>query len=143
MRRAELRTLQIGAIAIVVAASTFNAFELDRFFVPKDLVLHLVALVAGALAMRHLSIARSDRFLVWYLGLSAISALFATNHWLAFRALAISVSAAVVFWVARTVTAVIPSVARDPGDGRLDGPSLPPPGSLATLGMTNGLANGL
>jgi O-antigen ligase len=103
MRRAELRTLQIGAIAIVVAASTFNAFELDRFFVPKDLALHLVALVAGAIAMRHVTIARSDRFLVWYLGLSAISAVFATNHWLAFRGLAISVSAAVVFWVARSV----------------------------------------
>lgn len=103
MRRAELRILQIGAIAIVIAASTFNAFELDRFFVPKDLVLHVVALVAGAIAMRHIVITRSDRFLVWFLGLSAISALFATNHWLAFRALAISTSAALLFWIARSM----------------------------------------
>src|SRR4051812_8892829 len=105
MRRAESRVLQIGAIAIVLAASTFNVFELDRFFVPKDLVLHLTALVAGVMAMRHITIARSDRYLIWFLGLSAMSALFATNHWLAFRALAISTSAAVVFWVARECVA--------------------------------------
>ena len=38
-----LRILQIGAIAVVVAASTYKSFELDRYFVPKDLVLHFTA----------------------------------------------------------------------------------------------------
>jgi len=105
MHRAESRILEIGAIAIAVAASTFNAFELDRFFVPKDLVLHLAALVAGLFALRSITFVRSDRFLILFLGLSAISAVFATNHWLAFRALAISASAALLYWAGRASVA--------------------------------------
>jgi len=101
MHRVESRILQTGAIAIVVAASTFNTFELDRFFVPKDLVLHLAALLAGLFALRSITFVRSDRFLILFLALSAISAVFATNHWLAFRAFAISASAALVYWSAR------------------------------------------
>src|SRR4051795_7931525 len=49
-----LRVLQIGAIAVVLAVTTFHAFELDRFFVPKELVLHVVAALAGLLAIRAL-----------------------------------------------------------------------------------------
>src|SRR4051812_45720419 len=103
MRAVESRVLQVGAVAIVVAASTFNAFELDRFFVPKDLVLHVAAVVAGLFALRHITLVRSDRFLIFFVGLSAISALFATNHWLALRALAMTTSAALVFWAARGI----------------------------------------
>ncbi len=104
--KAALRVLQIGAIGVVVAVTTFHAFELDRFFVPKELVLHLTAILAGLFALRGLrqvAYTRVDRFLLGFLALSALSALFATNRWLSFRALAISASALLLFWVARAV----------------------------------------
>jgi O-antigen ligase len=102
--RAALRLLQLGALAVVVAVTTFHAFELDRFFAPKELVLHLTAVAAGMFALRGLrwlSFTRVDRLLLAYVALSAVSALFATNRWLSFRALAISASAILVFWIAR------------------------------------------
>src|SRR3954447_1220704 len=101
-----LRVLQIGAIAVVLAVTTFHAFELDRFFVPKELVLHAAAALAGLLALRALwrtNLTRVDLLLAGYLGLSALSALFATNRWLGFRALAISVSGILLFWTARAL----------------------------------------
>jgi hypothetical protein len=45
--RIALHLLQLGAIAVVIAAVTFKQFELDRFFVPKELVLHLTAVLAS------------------------------------------------------------------------------------------------
>jgi len=104
--RLALRVLQAGAIAVVLAVSTFFAFELDRFFVPKELVLHLTAVIAGLCALRALRRATFvllDWLLLGFFALSAISALFATNEWLSFRALAITASSLVVFWVARAV----------------------------------------
>lgn len=100
--RFALRIVQIGAIVAVLVATTLNAFELDRFFVPKELVLHLTALLAGAIAARA-SKDRVDLFLLVYLALSALSAVFATNPWLAMRAVAISASGIVLFWTARSV----------------------------------------
>lgn len=104
--RFALRVMQIGAIAVVLAVTTLNVFELDRFFVPKELALNLTALLAGfvaAAAMKNSAATRIDLFLAGYLLLSAISAVFATNHWVALRALAISTSAAVLFWTARAI----------------------------------------
>lgn len=104
----KLRVLQIGAIAVVLAASTYRVFDLDRFLVPKELVLHATAAIAGLLALR--AIARAgftwlDGLLVAYVFLSAASAAAATNRWLGLRSLAISASAVVVFWVARGLAA--------------------------------------
>jgi O-antigen ligase len=104
--RLALRVLQIGAIAVIVAVTTFHAFELDRFFVPKELVLHLAAALAGLLAMHALwrmSVTRVDLLLAGYLALSALSALLATNRWLAIRALAVSASSLLLFWIARSL----------------------------------------
>ena len=103
--RLSLRTLQLGAIAAVLAVSTYHAFELDRFFVAKELVLHVAAVLAALFAwrgLRQLETTRGDWLLLGYLGLSVLSALFATNRWLAFRALAVSVSSVLIFWAART-----------------------------------------
>ena len=103
--RVSLRVLQIGAIAVIVAASTFHAFELDRFFVAKELVLHVAAVVAGVFAwrgLRNLEMTRIDWLLTGFLGLSAISVLFATNRWLGLRGLALSISSVLVFWIARS-----------------------------------------
>jgi len=103
-----LRTVVIGAVAVGVAATPYFAFDLDRFFVPKELVLHLTAFLAGLFALRALrrsEATRADRFLLLYLLLSAISALLATNRWLGFRALAISVSGVLLFRIGRALHA--------------------------------------
>ena len=97
-----------AAIGIVLAAAPYKAFDLDRFFVPKELVLHvtvlLVALACIASA-RAFALTRVDLLLSAYVGLSTVSALFAANHWLATRALALSIASAVVFWCARAAAA--------------------------------------
>jgi O-antigen ligase len=96
--------LPVGAVAVVLAALPFKAFDLDRFFLAKELVLHVVAFTAALAilaSLARLRLTRVDVLLVGYLALSALSAIFAGNWWLAERALAISLSAAAVFWSAR------------------------------------------
>jgi hypothetical protein len=98
--------LRLGAIAVVFAASSTRAFDLDRFLVPKELVLHLTAALGGVTALR--DVRRSpaswiDLALGAYLILGVVSAGFAANPWLAARALALSASALVLFWTARDV----------------------------------------
>lgn len=104
--RVAARALQVGAAVAVLAASTLTPFDLDRFLIPKELVLHATALLAGLLAIRAAARtigSRLDLMLIVYLLISAISAVFATNGWLGFRALAISASGVVVFWIARAL----------------------------------------
>ena len=103
MKQLALRVMQIGAIAVVLAATTDTAFDLDRFLVPKELVLHLTAVIAGLLTVRGAVRNKADRLLIIYLLVSAISAAFATNRWLGLRGLAISASAIVLFWAARAL----------------------------------------
>src|SRR5947207_513643 len=98
--RAAVVVIVIGAIAAVLVAVPWTVFDLDRFLVPKELVLHLTALIAGALTLRRM---RADRLLIAFLVLSALSAVLAQNKWLGFRALAISASSVVLFWAARTL----------------------------------------
>jgi O-antigen ligase len=102
--RLALRVLQLGAIAVVLVAMTDRGFDLDRFLVPKELVLHVTALLAGLLTLRARS-TRVDLTLLGFLLLSGVSMLLATNPWLGFRALAVSVSAVLVFRAARAVPA--------------------------------------
>jgi O-antigen ligase len=104
--RAALRVLQIGAVAVVLIAVTDRAFELDRFFVPKELTLHLTALVAGILAVgafRRVPFTPVDLLFLGYLGFSAASTFLAEDRAAAVRALAISVSGVAIFWAARAV----------------------------------------
>jgi O-antigen ligase len=104
--RAALVVLQVGAIAVVLAAVVYKQFELDRFFVPKELVLHAVATGAALCCLaraRSLRISRVDQLLGVFLALGMISALFATNWWAAGRAVALSLSGATCFWSARVV----------------------------------------
>jgi O-antigen ligase len=102
-----IRTLiQLAVILAVVVALPYKVFELDRYFVPKELVLHAAALMIAVLLLarrRSLSFDVADGLLALFLLWSAASALFATNHWLAQRALGVSVSGAIVFWGARSV----------------------------------------
>jgi O-antigen ligase len=105
-RRIALGVLQTGAIAVVLAAAPYKSFDLDRFFVPKELVLSVTALVVTLLCVRQarrLSLARVDEMLALFLVLGVVSALFATNWWLAGRAVALSLGGAACFWCARTL----------------------------------------
>lgn len=101
-----LMTITIGALASVLLVSPYRSFDLDRFFVPKELALHIAALVSGLLALNRaerVRLSRGDLALCAWIVLSIVSGLFATNHWLAVRAVAITISGAVIFWSARTV----------------------------------------
>jgi O-antigen ligase len=101
-----LRVIQIGAIAAVLVVLPNPSFELDRFLAPKELVLHITAVIAGLLALRSIrrvSMTRVDWLLIAYLAVSAASAVLATNRWLGLRALAVSASGIVLFWTARAL----------------------------------------
>ena len=90
-------------MAVVIVAATYKSFDLDRYFVPKELVLHLCAVSAALLCLRgrrRITIGIVDLLLVAFLVASSISAIFAVNHWAAERALAISFSGAALFWSA-------------------------------------------
>ncbi len=95
--------MQLGALAVVLAASIRTTFELDRFLAPKELVLHLTALIAGLLVLRSVRATSVDLLLATYLLLSAVSVVFATNRWLGLRALTVSASAIAIFWIARAL----------------------------------------
>ncbi len=98
--------LQAGVILAVVVALPYKVFELDRYFVPKELVLNVAALLIAILLLtklRSLSFDIVDGLLALFVLWSTASALFATNWWLAQRSLGVSVSGVVIFWGARSV----------------------------------------
>ena len=106
--RVTLGGVVIGAFAVVLLSAPYKAFDLDRFFVPKELVLHATAAITGLLVLVRRprpTLSRVDTFLVAFLALGALSALFAENWWLATRALAITASGLTLFWVARALAA--------------------------------------
>ena len=106
--RVTLGVLIVGALAVVLLSLPYKAFDLDRFFVPKETALHVTAAISGLIVLgrrRSPALSRIDTLLVAFLALGAISALFAQNWWLATRALAITASGLTVFWVARTLSA--------------------------------------
>jgi O-antigen ligase len=106
--RITLGTMILGAVAVVLLALPYKAFDLDRFFVPKELALHATAFIAGLIVLVRRprpSLTRIDTFLLAFIAISAISTLFAQNWWLGTRALAITASGITVFWVARALAA--------------------------------------
>ena len=104
--RVALGVIALGATCVIVLASPYKLFELDRFFVPKELVLHAtatVALLALVERARRLHVRTVDLLLAAFLVLGLASSLLATNAWLATRSLAVSVSGVALFWVARAL----------------------------------------
>ena len=93
-----------GTLAAVLALVGSEIFDLDRHAVPKELALHLTAL-AGLLlllpGLRRLEAGIVAALLALYVGWSALSALLATNHWLAFRSWGVSFAGLVIFAMAR------------------------------------------
>jgi O-antigen ligase len=106
--RITLGVVIAGALCVVLVSLPYKAFDLDRFFVPKELALHATAAISGLMLLARRprpTLTRVDTLLVAFLGLSIISALFAENWWLATRALAITASGLTVFGVSRAVAA--------------------------------------
>src|SRR5688572_274144 len=84
--RAALAIVAIGALLVVLAVVTWRDYELDRFYVPKELVLHATAAAAGLLAiraLRRITWSWIDAVLLAYVALGVVSALLAQNGWLA------------------------------------------------------------
>jgi O-antigen ligase len=96
--------LGVGAVAVVLAVVPSTLFDLDRFSVPKEL-----ALLATALLTALIVLARADRidvgvaelglgaFAIW----STLTALGATNWWLAGRAIGVTWAGVALFIAAR------------------------------------------
>ncbi len=104
--RAALVVLQFGALGVVLAASPYKSFELDRFFIPKELVLHVTALLAALLCvwrLRTFVVDRIDTLLAGYAVLSIVSAAAAANRSLSTRAVALTLSGVTIFWTARAI----------------------------------------
>jgi O-antigen ligase len=98
--------VQCGALAVVLAALPYKAFDLDRFFAPKELVLFAAATAGALLTLkrtRRLSPGLLDAALAAFLLLGLLSAAAATNHWLAARSLGVSFCGILIFWVARSL----------------------------------------
>ncbi|MDQ6830423.1 MAG: O-antigen ligase family protein [Gemmatimonadota bacterium] len=98
--------LAAGAIAGVLAAVPYKAFDLDRYFVPKELALLATATLAAAACLggaKRLTLSVADLALAAFLAVSIISALFAGNWWLASRALGVSLGGAAVYWSAKSL----------------------------------------
>ena len=98
--------LQAAAFGVVLAALPYPVFELDRYTFPKELVLEVAALAGALLCLasaRRLTLFMVDALVAGFLGVSALSALFASNGWLAFRALGVSLAGAALFWCGRTI----------------------------------------
>ena len=104
--RCSAALLSFGAAAVVLAALPFKTFDLDRFFIPKELVLFIAAFGAALVLLRgarRLQVGWVDLCLAGFLLLSLVSAVFATNHWLALRAFGVSLAGVAVFWTARAL----------------------------------------
>jgi O-antigen ligase len=101
-----LLVLQAGATGVVLAALPYQLFQLDRYTFSKELVLLVAATAAAVLCLsgaRRLSVFLVDALLAAYLLFSLLSALVASNGWLAARALGVSLAGAALFWAARSV----------------------------------------
>lgn len=104
--RAGAALLVVGALAVVLAWVPSELFDLERYLVPKSLVLHLVALgllLLGLAPTTRGAWGRTGLLLALFVAWSAASALLATNRWLALAAWGVSFSSAVVFLTARAL----------------------------------------
>jgi O-antigen ligase len=117
-RRSYLSTIAVlgfGGVTTVLAALPYKVFDLDRYAIPKELALHLTAMLAAAGALIAMGraagrgrgpaipLTRADTLLTGFLLFSAASAFFAQNGWLAARGLAVSISGVVLYWVAHSL----------------------------------------
>jgi O-antigen ligase len=96
--------LIVGAFALVLANVQSTVFDLERHQAPKALVLHLTAfgcLVALLPSWRRIDLGVTGLLFALFVAWSALSALLATNRWLALHAAGITFSSFVLFLAAR------------------------------------------
>lgn len=96
--------LGLGAIGVVLALQGSALFELDRHALPKELALHITALLClGVLVFRWVQVRLGavDLAIALWVAWSGVSAVLATNPWLALRAWGISFAGAAVYFAAR------------------------------------------
>jgi hypothetical protein len=95
----------LGLVATVLVMVPGAALENERHDLPKELLVHLVALCAAGAALAHarrVRLAGEDVSLALFLALGLVSAAAAAvNPWMAARSSALACSAAAVFWAAR------------------------------------------
>jgi O-antigen ligase len=93
----------IAALGAALGAASYRLFDLDRFFVPKELALHTGALflvVVLSLRQTPRRWTAPDVALALWLAWSVVSMFSAVSGWHAIRATALSASAAVIYWSA-------------------------------------------
>lgn len=96
--------LALGAGGVVLALMHSRLFDLERHAMPKELALHLTALLGLVVLLPRwgeVRLSTVDALMVGWVWWSAVSALLATNHWLALRAWGVTFSGAVVYAMAR------------------------------------------
>ena len=105
--RAVAVVLAVGAVAVVLAGVASPIFDLDRYLAPKALVLHLTALAVLGLGSPSLRPGRwgaVEWLLLAFVAWGAISAVLATNRWLAVQAWGTQASALVLLLAARELS---------------------------------------
>jgi hypothetical protein len=107
MRRGVPALLVVGAYGVVLAGVTSAVFDLERYQMPKALVLHGVALalVAVGAARRPARGGPVVGLVLAFVAWSALSAVFASNPWLALGAWGVSLSGLVVLMATGSVEA--------------------------------------
>ena len=96
--------LGVGALGVVLALVQSDLFDLDRHAAAKELALHLTALLGLVVLLprwRRVTAGAVEVLLAAFLAWSAVTALLATNHWLAFRSWSLTFSGVVIFLMAR------------------------------------------
>ncbi|MFL5542929.1 MAG: tetratricopeptide repeat protein [Longimicrobiaceae bacterium] len=97
--------LGLGLVATVLVMVPGGALENERHDLPKELLVHLLALCAAGAALaraRRVRLAGEDVSLAVFLALGLVSsAAAAVNPWMAARSSALACSAAAVFWAVR------------------------------------------
>ncbi len=91
----------VAAAGAALAVVSYRSFDLDRFFVPKELALHAGAtliVISLAAAGWRAGATRVNVVLAVWLALSVISGFGAASGWHAVRAVELSLSAAALFW---------------------------------------------
>ena len=103
---AAVRWIQAGACLCTLALLPGSPQVAQRYVYPKDLVFHVTALGAGTLclaASRKLSVRTADLVLTAFCLLSLASLYAAENLWLAARVVSLTISAAALYWAARSL----------------------------------------
>ncbi len=98
--------LALGALVVVLAVLPSDLFDLDRFTVPKEFGLLLTALLAGVIVLiraDRIELGIAELLLAGFSLFSVASAVAATNRWISFRALGVTVGGLAIFFVARMI----------------------------------------